>query len=70
MTKRKENLVWNLDANTAKILADMITSGDEPIAITLRIGSIQEDDGTIMRGLLAFDSEYPEEGAILLAESN
>ena len=60
---------WSLDQDTAKFLADMITAGDEPAEITLRVGFIRDDDGSVKHGLLVYESEYPEEGASILAES-
>lgn len=60
---------WTLNPETAKFLADMITAGDEPTEITFRVGFIEDDDGSVKHGLLVYESDYPEEGASLLAES-
>ncbi len=68
-------LEWDLDAEAIKFLAETLQAsiqndyGDEPTPITLRVGNIEYDDGTIKYGLLVLDTDYPEEGASLLAES-
>jgi hypothetical protein len=61
-------LRWHLDQETSKFLADLITGGDEPAEITLQLGRIKDDDGTVQYGLLVCESEYPEEGYSLLVE--
>jgi len=63
-----EPVAWHLDAETAKFLADMIMADapDEPTAITLRVGFIEDDEGNVSHGLLVEDFEYPEEGASML----
>lgn len=63
-----KRLQWHLDSETSKFLADMITADNEPTEITLCVGKIQEDDGTVKHGLLVFESEEYEEGASLLVE--
>lgn len=60
---------WELDEETAKLLADLILANDDPTPVTLSVGFIKEDDGKIKHGLRVYESEYPEEGAILLSES-
>lgn len=60
---------WELDKETSKLLADLILANDDTTSVTLSVGFIKEDDGEIKHGLRVYESEYPEEGAILLVES-
>jgi hypothetical protein len=60
---------WELNEETAKFLADLILANDEPTPVTLSVGFIKDDDGKIQHGLRVHESEYPEEGAMLLVES-
>ena len=63
------NSQWELNVEASKFLADMITAGEEPTEITLRVGFLKDDDGNLKHGLLAFETECPEEGASLLVET-
>jgi len=60
---------WHLDSEAAQFLAELITAGEDgPTEISLRVGQIKDDDGTVKHGLLVYETEYPEEGASLLVE--
>lgn len=60
-------LTWNLDEDEADSLRQFI--GDsEPAPITLSVGPAHRADGTKTYGLRCWNSEYPEEGYILLRE--
>lgn len=65
----QEPVAWELDADTAKFLSDLILGNDEPTPITLSVGFVQNDDGSIQHGLRVHETEYPEEGVSLLIES-
>lgn len=63
-----EPQTWHLDEDAAESLSQFI--GDsEPAPITLSVGAVAHDDGTEKYGLRCWNSEYPEEGCILLVES-
>jgi len=60
---------WHLDSEAAQFLAELITADEDgPTEISLRVGQIKDDDGTVKHGLLVYETEYPEEGASLLVE--
>lgn len=62
------SLTWHLDEDEADSLCQFI--GDsEPAPITLSVGPAQRADGSETYGLRCWNSEYPEEGYILLRES-
>jgi hypothetical protein len=60
---------WHLDAKAVELLRDMTGTDDELTPITLFVGDSLDDDGkTIVHGLHAYESEYPEEGVVPLVE--
>jgi len=61
-------LSWQLDEETAKFLADMITANDEPTPVTLSVGFCVDDDGKLEYGLRVHEIDYPEEGASMLVQ--
>ncbi len=64
-----KRLRWDLGEDAVKMLSDHINGDDDHLTtITLRVGHIKDDDGAVKYGLLMLDQEYPEEGAVLLAE--
>ena len=61
---------WCLDESEAALLHHLTSPDDDGdySPITLRIGYVRDDDGTVRHGLLASYTDYPEEGATLLVE--
>lgn len=67
--------VWALDPETCKFIADYILANvgedqdpDGITAIDIAVGHLMDDDGRIVYGLYMQDSEYPEEGGMMLHE--
>lgn len=61
-------LTWHLEEDQADSLRQFI--GDsEPAPITLSVGPAKREDGSETYGLRCWNSDYPEEGYILLRES-
>lgn len=56
---------WHLNEEQAALLRDTI--GEEASPITLSVGPVTDDGGTTETGLRVYLTEYPEEGAVLLA---
>jgi hypothetical protein len=61
---------WRLDAETSALLHTMTGSDDaeEATPVTLFVGESRDDDGKLVHGLHAYESEYPEEGCTPLVE--
>jgi ribA/ribD-fused uncharacterized protein len=60
-------LSWTLDAGAAALLRDTIGAG-EAQAITLSIGPVVDDEGSLRHGLRVHLAEHAEEGPLLLQE--
>lgn len=58
---------FDLDEEQARLLRWLIGEEGDPSAITLSVGEIQED-GKAEFGLRAHQTEYPEEGAVMLCD--
>jgi len=61
---------WHLDEAEASLLHQLSSPDDEDehSPLTLRVGHVRDDDGTVKFGLLCEYAEYPEEGPTLLVE--
>lgn len=61
---------WHLDGANAALLHAMTGSDDaeEATSVTLFVGYSRDDDGKLIYGLHAYESEYPEEGVTPLLE--
>jgi hypothetical protein len=65
-----QRVEWRLDADAAALLHAM-TGSDSPedaTQVTLFVGHSRDDDGKMVYGLHAYESEYPEEGVVPLVE--
>lgn len=65
--------VWALDPETCKFMADYILANvgedndpDDITAIDIAVGYLMDEDGRLIYGLYMQDSEYPEEGGMML----
>jgi hypothetical protein len=61
---------WSLDETEISLLHQLASPDDDGdySPLTLRVGHVREDDGTVRFGLLCEYTDYPEEGATLLVE--
>ena len=59
---------FRLDDAACDNLRSMLGTDDEPTRVVLFVGELQDEDGTPIYGLHAYEAEYPEEGAVTLAE--
>ena len=63
-----ERVEWHLDEAAAGLLHAMTGGDEDPTPVTLFVGYSRDDDGKLVYGLHAYESEYPEEGVTPLLE--
>lgn len=61
---------WELDEESCKFLADMITADPDQITrVGFHLGYAKDDDGKLVHGFSVYEAEYPEEGVHTLVET-
>lgn len=62
---------WELDEESCKFLADMITADPDQITrVGFHLGYAKDDDGKLVHGFSVYEAEYPEEGVHTLVETS